>query len=803
MPEYENLLNEYDELAKNNSASSKSGSAFGALDNNKNSGKSPHNSINKKNGSHSLQENGFSNIAGNKFGKNGGLGNTPEALKRRGSNMPGVAPGGMPGMGNSPSASKNSLGGGNSLGNDASKGKGTGADRLGPALNSMMGSKQEAEQKEKGIAQKVAEEAATQGTSAVAQSFGIPKPLADMIAKKFVDGPGFKLLIVSCAVTVSFYLLIFLVILCLLIFPIVKGLQLVGDVKEGINEFANSAENWFSGNGWCPDEATCEAKAEEKFYDKVESLAKDYPRIDMSLVMASVLYGYNPSNGMFNTGNIDYCEKIYQNETDEEQKKEKIAKCESQTAEGTAGTEGYKEAKDNLSKVAKKLSRGVEEFDDYMVNEFIPKNHGQIMEQNNKTSEQILKEIYIYSKFFESFRKSTTIISGNGVCSYTLNGVDVSDIKVRLLECSWNPSDSPKPIAGEELVDFEKYIMGVTYGESYGFADEEYKAQAIAARSFSLVRPNNMAGVYGDQLKLEEEDGKWILQVRNCIADHVYCDPDKGCWTDSSVAGDTVHSGYEAGHAWSKEPLPEDDRLREAVKSVRGMVLVDASGNIINTEYTHTEQTNWNNWAKNGLDYNQILKKQYTNGNSIISNCTAGLTGDWAAWRQYDPKWANIKLGSVSLGNYGCLMTSFAIQIARSGTAIYLPSGVTEFNPGVFVQHSGVVFDADGYYQGGDPWTKGFAPGFVRHENVSISGTKKQKIQKMAEYINQGYYPIIQVKYPECKGCVTHFVAVIGTTNDDILMADPASESTEVFAKYPTGASSSYSLYTSLFKRTD
>ena len=782
MPEYEDLLNEYDELSKQNSASSKPGSAFGALDNNK-KGNSPLDNIKAKAGSAAMQAMGvpkpIANIAANKFGKNGGLGNTPNALKNRRTNMPGLAPGRNSNITNSNKDSKSI---------DDTKSN----NRLGSYMNSMINSNQNQEMQGKSTAQRAAEGVATKGASTAMQAAGVPKFIADGLAKKFGEGPGLKIAIIGFTAFIFMFFLIIILIMYIWFLPVLKGLQVSGDLTEGTSNFFASASNWITGDGWCANEAECEEKAEEKFYKKVKDLATKYPRIDMSLVMSSVLYNYNPSNGMFDAGNSDYCTTNYTNDEDK-------AKCEAQTAEGTAGTDEYQEAKDNLSKVAKKLSKGVDTFDKYMVDEFIPNNYSNMMKQNNKTPEQILKEIYLYSKFFNDYRKNNNLISGAGVCSYTVNGVDVSDIKVRLLECSWNPSDSPKPIAGEELVDFEKYIMGVTYGESYGFADEEYKAQAIAARSFSLVRSKNMSGVYNNQLRLEEEDGKWILQVRNCTADHVYCDPDKGCWSDSDTAGDTVHSGYEAGHGWSKGPLSEDDRLREAVKSVRGMVLVDGSGNIINTPYTHTEQTKWNDWAKNGLDYNEILIKEYGSGKSILSNCSAGLIGDWANWRQWDPKWASVPLGGNTLGKVGCLITSFAIQIAHSGTAIYLPAGVTEFNPGTFAKYSGVAFTAGGYYLGGDPWTKEMAPGFVRHANVNIAGTKKQKIQKMAEYINQGYYPIIQVKYSSG----THFVAIVGTTDDDLIMADPATASTYVFATYPDGAKLRYNLDVILFKRID
>ena len=54
-------------------------------------------------------------------------------------------------------------------------------------------------------------------------------------------------------------------------------------------------------------------------------------------------------------------------------------------------------------------------------------------------------------------------------------------------------------------------------------------------------------------------------------------------------------------------------------------------------------------------------------------------TGDWAAWRQYDPNWGNQKLcASATITKSVCAMTATAMQLARSGVS-YTVNG--ELNP--------------------------------------------------------------------------------------------------------------------------
>lgn len=224
---------------------------------------------------------------------------------------------------------------------------------------------------------------------------------------------------------------------------------------------------------------------------------------------------------------------------------------------------------------------------------------------------------------------SGNILSQTGVCSYNVDGKSVSDIKVRLLNC-----EGDTPVEGEELIDFETYITGVVYQETGDSSYEALKAQAVAARSYALKRPGIMNGGFGVTLK--EENGQWILSLRSCTNDQVFCHPDKGCWsnrrggqTSNSNPADwpncTVHSGEDTSKTWHRGPLAEDSDVRKAVEETRGEVLVDDDGKIVNTDFLDTNQQYWDSLAKQGKDYLEILVADYGDQGAArtSSNCTA------------------------------------------------------------------------------------------------------------------------------------------------------------------------------------
>lgn len=375
----------------------------------------------------------------------------------------------------------------------------------------------------------------------------------------------------------------------------------------------------------------------------------------------------------------------------------------------------------------------------------------------------------------------------NGSSNYNVK-IDSANIKVRLLECG-----GYTPVSGEELVDFEKYILGVTYQENGGGSDEAIKAQAVAARSYSLSRPSTMGGAYG--LKLAKEGNIWVLQLRACTNDQAYCDPDKGCWGGATGGeGGTIHTGYDPSKSWTRKPLPSDSKIRTLVTETAGEVVVDSKGYILNTAYRDYDQNAWNSMTN--LNYKQILLQHYNSTRNIGArdiakmNCTyedinggggsvgTTSTGSFSNWKQGDPAWSGIHLGSSSrtIGSSGCLVTSISMLIKKSG----VETKVNPFNPGTFVQ----ALNQNGGFVGADFYwgkTTTVAPGFVYQDKMYIKNMSKQeKFNRIKGLLEQGYYVVAEVKGDTGQ----HWVAIDGIQGNDVLMMDPASNSKIMWNQY-------------------
>lgn len=394
----------------------------------------------------------------------------------------------------------------------------------------------------------------------------------------------------------------------------------------------------------------------------------------------------------------------------------------------------------------------------------------------------------------EDDNASTCGVAGN--CTYDIKGfsngtktfvkaMNVSNLKVRLMECK-----SAVPVSGEELIDFEKYILGVTYQENGGSTNEAIKAQAVAARSYALSRPtmmNNSAGT-----KLAKENGQWILQLRACTYDQAYCDPDKGCWstTTGGEYGGTIHSGSSSTAAWSRSSLPQNSKLRKLVAETSGQVVVNSKGYILNTSYLSTDQNNWATLSRNGLNYKQILLQYYNNNKKMGAtdilqvtcsgkNTNCSSQGDYASWLQSGQSWSSINLGNSShtISSAGCLVTSISMLIAKSGVQTTVDG---EFNPGTFVQK----LNANGGFVGANlQWAKVSvaAPNFVYQGSVQISGlSKEEKLNKINNLLSSGYYVVAEVKGSTGQ----HWVAIDSVSGNTVNMMDPGSTSTDMWKQY-------------------
>ena len=359
-----------------------------------------------------------------------------------------------------------------------------------------------------------------------------------------------------------------------------------------------------------------------------------------------------------------------------------------------------------------------EVFKDNLINNIFPK----YMPLSTKSKrESMAQAVFDYIDDYYKFigKKNGGSCAAAGSCSYEIKGyyisgkgnvtesLQISNLYVRLMQCGTGNGHNyggtfGQPLEGEELVPFEKYILGVAYQEIGPEAPAEaIKAQMVAARSYILARHKDMGG--WRTLK-EESDGKWVLQVASCTQDQVYCDPDQGCSATNGQWGQ-VHSGLGHG-SFSRGPMAEDSPLRTYANETAGEVLVNKEGYIIYSGYLQSEQNAFSSLAKSGKDYKQILLQVYNqirnygatgiqknSCGSSSSSCGNAANGDYANWKQYEGSWVGVQLGSSgkTIKQIGCLVTSVSMQIAKSG----VQTNISDFNPGTFVEflnsHGGFV----------------------------------------------------------------------------------------------------------------
>ena len=422
--------------------------------------------------------------------------------------------------------------------------------------------------------------------------------------------------------------------------------------------------------------------------------------------------------------------------------------------------------------------------------------------ESQATYEAMADDVFdYYDDYYSLIGATASNCASLGSCVYEIKGfylsgrgnvtqsMTITDLQVRLMECggSFGSGDWNTPLAGEELVPFEQYVLGVAYQEIGPSApDEAIKAQMVAARSFSLARPISMGNANGK--KLEQENGQWILQLSSCVADQVYCNPNLGCsaMNDGEQYG-TVRSGVDYP-VKLKDPFPADHKMRTLANETMGEVLVNEQGNVISTNYASSVQNRFIELANQGLNYRQILLQVYGASDIDEMSCntgsgggcnSTGSTGPYSGWKQSDPAWGNITIGNTSqtIAGVGCLATSVSMLIAKSGVETTVNG---DFNPGTFVQR---LNETGGFSGANLVWAavSNAAPNFQFVTKVSLSGqSQAQKLARIQELLNQGYYVVAEVK----GNTGQHWVAIDGIDGNRVLMMDPGSQATDMWNQY-------------------
>lgn len=202
---------------------------------------------------------------------------------------------------------------------------------------------------------------------------------------------------------------------------------------------------------------------------------------------------------------------------------------------------------------------------------------------------------------------------------------------------------------------------------------------------------------------------------------------------------------------------------------------------------------------KSEYSFNSAQIKQY---NELSSNKYASLwngaiygsidSGEYTTWRQSGQSWSNIKIGNTSstLGQIGCLVTSIAILIEKSGCN----TTINPFNPGTFLEalNDNNAFDGNGNLQYAGV-TKA-VPNFQYGGNVNLRDkSRSEKLALITQYFNQGYYLTIEVKGATPGN--QHWVAITGVSGNNVTIVDPARDGIDLWSSYEWNKSSQFNYF--------
>lgn len=167
-------------------------------------------------------------------------------------------------------------------------------------------------------------------------------------------------------------------------------------------------------------------------------------------------------------------------------------------------------------------------------------------------------------------------------------------------------------------------------------------------------------------------------------------------------------------------------------------------------------------------------------------------SGEYVNWRQGDASWSNVRIGNTNstIGRIGCLVTSIAILIEKSGAN----TTISPFNPGTFVE----ALNKNGGFDGGGNLqyaaVNRAVPGFSYVGNVNLRGkSRSEKLTLISQYFSQGYYITAEVK-GTTQGS-QHWVAVTGVDSINVMMVDPASSQTIMWNAYEVNKTSQFNYF--------
>ena len=345
-------------------------------------------------------------------------------------------------------------------------------------------------------------------------------------------------------------------------------------------------------------------------------------------------------------------------------------------------------------------------------------------------------------------------------------------------------------------------LIGLLVGSIFGifFSSEKTSPNAITMKD--VIAECNQE--FSDKLQ--------IIQDQNPHDDYVL-DGNMATWKDVLIIYTVKQAnGFDGGEvitmddnkkALVKQIFWEMNSLSSEVKTEKVTeqgVNTDEMPKEVEKRVLHIKITSKNaEQMKNDYHFNSAQIRQYnelssSEYNSLWGGVIYGLnnTGDFINWRQAGQSWSNIRIGNTSstIGNIGCLVTSIAILIEKSGAN----TTIVPFNPGTFVEalNNNGGFDEKGnlYYA---PINK-VVPNFRYIENVNLRGkTRAEKLELIKQYLNLGFHITIEVKGATPGN--QHWVAILGVDGNNVNIVDPASDKTDLWSAYEWSKSSQFNYF--------
>ena len=233
----------------------------------------------------------------------------------------------------------------------------------------------------------------------------------------------------------------------------------------------------------------------------------------------------------------------------------------------------------------------------------------------------------------------------------------------------------------------------------------------------------------------------------------------------------------------TEQGVNTDEEPKEVEKKVLHIKITSKSVDDMKSKYNF-------NTAQN----NQLAELSSDKYSSLWAGVIYGSngSGEYVNWRQGDPSWANVRIGNTSstVGRIGCLVTSIAILIEKSG----VNTTISPFNPGTFVEalNKNGGFDGSGNLQYAA--VNKAVPGFKYVGNVNLRGkSRSEKLALIQQYFSQGYYITAEVKGATPGN--QHWVAVTGIDSVNVMMVDPASSQTIMWNAYEVSKTSQFNYF--------